>query len=101
MNLSKKALGVTPSITLKISAMAKKMKAEGRDVIGFGAGEPDFGTPGYIVEAAKKAFELGLTKYTPASGTLELKSAVAQRLKNKYGLEYAASDIVISNGAKH
>ena len=101
MNLSKKALGVTPSITLKISAMAKKMKAEGSDVIGFGAGEPDFGTPGYIIDAAKKALELGLTKYTPASGTLELKTAVAERLKNKYGLEYAPGDIVISNGAKH
>ena len=101
MNLSKKALGVKPSMTLKIGAMAKKMKAEGRDVIGFGAGEPDFGTPNYIKEAAKQALDSEMTKYTPASGTLELKSAVADRLKNMYGLEYAPSDIVISNGAKH
>lgn len=101
MNLSKKALGVKPSMTLKIGAMAKKMKAEGMDVIGFGAGEPDFGTPNYIKEAAKQALDNEMTKYTPASGTLELKTAVAERLKNKYGLEYAPSDIVISNGAKH
>ena len=101
MNLSKKALSISPSITLKISAMAKKMKGEGRDVIGFGAGEPDFDTPENIKNAAKEALDLGLTKYTPASGMPELRAAVAGRLKAKYGLEYAPGDIVISNGAKH
>lgn len=101
MNLSKKALGVSPSMTLKISAMAKKLKADGRDVVGFGAGEPDFGTPENIKKAAIEALDKGVTRYTPASGTAELKSAVANRLKNKYGLDYDPSDIVISNGAKH
>lgn len=101
MNLSKKALGVSPSMTLKISAMAKKMKQEGRDVVGFGAGEPDFDTPEYIKNAAKEALDKGLTKYTPASGMPELKAAVAQRFAKKYSLEYAPQDIVISNGAKH
>lgn len=101
MKLSKKALGVSPSMTLHISAMANKMKREGRDVIGFGAGEPDFDTPEYIKNAAKKALDLGLTKYTPASGMPDLKTAVANRMNNKYGLEYAPGDIVISNGAKH
>ena len=101
MLLSKKALSVSPSMTLKISAMAKKMRDEGRDVVGFGAGEPDFDTPDYIKDAAKKALDLGFTKYTPASGMPALKDAVAKRLKDKYGLSYAPGDIVISNGAKH
>jgi len=101
MNLSKKATSVSPSMTLKISAMAKKMKQEGRDVVGFGAGEPDFDTPDNIKNAAKQALDMGLTKYTPASGMAELKEAVAQRMRNKYALEYAPADIVVSNGAKH
>ncbi len=101
MNLSKKAASVSPSMTLKISALAKKMKSEGRDVIGFGAGEPDFDTPENIKNAAKKALDLGLTKYTPASGMPELKDAIAKRLENKCNLKYSPSDIVISNGAKH
>ncbi|MDD5017944.1 MAG: pyridoxal phosphate-dependent aminotransferase [Eubacteriales bacterium] len=101
MNLSRKALGISPSITLKVSAMAKKMRQEGRDVVGFGAGEPDFDTPQYIKDAAKKALDLGLTKYTPASGMPELKAAITKRLGDKYGLVYSPGDIVISNGAKH
>jgi len=101
MNLSKKATSVSPSMTLKISAMAKKMKQEGRDVVGFGAGEPDFDTPDNIKNAAKQALDMGLTKYTPASGMAELKEAVAQRMRSKYALEYAPADIVASNGAKH
>ena len=101
MILSNKALGITPSITLSIDALAKKLKKEGRDVVGFGAGEPDFDTPENIKEAAKKALDMGLTRYTPAAGMPELKSAIAQRLLNKYGLQYEADDIVVSNGAKH
>ena len=101
MTLSKKALGVSPSMTLKITAMAAKMRKEGRDVVGFGAGEPDFGTPDNIKAAAKKALDLGLTRYTPASGMPELKAAVAKRLERKYGLRYEPGDIVMSNGAKH
>ncbi len=101
MVLSNKALGITPSMTLSIDAMAKRLKKEGRDVVGFGAGEPDFDTPENIKEAAKKALNMGLTRYTPAAGMPELKSAIAQRLQNKYSLQYEADDIVVSNGAKH
>ncbi len=101
MELSNKALGITPSMTLSIDAMAKKLKKEGRDVIGFGAGEPDFDTPDNIKEAAKKALDMGLTRYTPAAGMPELKSAIAAHLQSKYSLLYEADDIVVSNGAKH
>jgi aspartate aminotransferase len=101
MELSKKALSISPSSTLAIDAKAKKMKADGIDVIGFGAGEPDFDTPAHIKEAAIKAINDGFTKYTPASGTLELKQAVCRKFIKDNGLEYAPSNIVISNGAKH
>lgn len=101
MMLSNKALGISPSMTLKISAMAKKMQDEGIDVIDFGAGEPDFDTPENIKQAAKKALDIGFTKYTAASGTLDLRKAIAKRLQRMCGLEYAPGDIVVSNGAKH
>ncbi len=101
MKLSAKALGISPSITLKVTAMAKKMQQEGRDVVGFGAGEPDFDTPANIVEAAKKALDIGFTRYTPSSGTAELRKAVAARLQRKCGLSYAPGEIIVSNGAKH
>jgi aspartate aminotransferase len=101
MVLSNKALGIKPSMTLSIDAMAKKLKKEGRDVVGFGAGEPDFDTPENIRNAAKKALDMGLTRYTPASGMPELKNAIAQHLSDKYALAYEADDIVVSNGAKH
>ncbi len=101
MILSKKASNIAPSATLKITAMAKKLKQEGRDVVGFGAGEPDFDTPENIKNAAKKALDMGLTRYTPACGSMELRTAIAKRLKNKYSLEYAPEDIIVSNGAKH
>lgn len=101
MKLSEKAMAIAPSLTLEITAMAKEMKNQGKDVIGFGAGEPDMDTPEYIKEAAKKAIDDGFTKYTAASGTPELKQAVCGRLKRKYNLDYKPSQIVISNGAKH
>lgn len=101
MIYSKKAKTVNPSPTLSINAKAKKMKAEGINVIGFGAGEPDFDTPVHIKEAAIKAINDGFTKYTPASGTLELKEAICRKLKKDNGLEYEPSQIVVSNGAKH
>lgn len=101
MKLSAKALGISPSVTLKVTAMAKKMQQEGRDVVGFGAGEPDFNTPANIVEAAKKALDKGLTRYTPSSGTVELRKAITERLMKKYNLTYAPNEIVVSNGAKH
>lgn len=101
MELSKRAISVSSSSTLAIDAKAKKMKADGIDVIGFGAGEPDFDTPHHIKEAAIRAINDGFTKYTPASGTLELKQAICKKLKEDNGLLYSPSDIVVSNGAKH
>lgn len=101
MNLSKKGLSISPSSTLAIDAKAKKMKAEGIDIVGFGAGEPDFDTPLHIKSAAIAAIESGFTKYTPASGTLELKQAICKKFKKDNGLDYTPAQIVISNGAKH
>ena len=99
--ISKKAAAVSPSPTLAIDAKFKEMKANGEDVVGFGCGEPDFDTPQYIKDAAIKAIQDGFTKYTPASGTLDLKKAVAEKFKKDNGLEYEAKNVVISNGAKH
>ncbi len=101
MELSQKGLSISPSSTLAIDAKAKKMKAEGIDIIGFGAGEPDFDTPDHIKAAAIKAINDGFTKYTPAAGTLELKQAICNKFKRDNGLDYKPSNIVISNGAKH
>lgn len=101
MLISKKAQQISPSQTLAISAKAKEMKAEGHPIIGFTAGEPDFDTPSYIVDAAKFALDQGKTKYTPASGTMELKKAIAKKLEKENGLSYAPTQIIVSNGAKH
>ncbi|MFW5976583.1 MAG: pyridoxal phosphate-dependent aminotransferase [Bacillota bacterium] len=101
MELSKKCLNITESLTLAISAKAKSMRAEGKDVIGFGAGEPDFNTPEYIVEAAKKALNDGFTNYTPASGTTELKKEICNKLSRDNNLDYNPENIIVSNGAKH
>ena len=100
MMLSQKAMEISPSLTLAISAKAKKMRSEGLDVIGFGVGEPDFDTPKHIKDAGIKAIEAGHTKYTPASGTIELKQAIVEKFKVDNGLNYKASQIVVSNGAK-
>lgn len=100
MCVSKKVKEIAPSLTLEITAKAKKMKAEGISVIGFGAGEPDFNTPDYIVESAKEALDIGFTKYTPASGTVELKNAVCDKFLKDNGLKYSPNQIVISSGAK-
>lgn len=100
MILSKKAQQIEPSITLAITAKAKKMKAEGIDVVGFGAGEPDFNTPEYIQEAAIKAIREGFTKYTPASGIIELKKAISEKFKEDNNLTYSTSQIIVSTGAK-
>lgn len=100
-NLSKKGLGIEPSITLEITAKAKAMKDSGIDVISFGAGEPDFNTPENIQQEGIRAIKEGLTRYTPASGIIELKKAVCEKLKVDNGLEYKPSNIIISSGAKH
>jgi aspartate aminotransferase len=101
MNLSKKGMSISPSATLAIDAKAKKMKAEGINVVGFGAGEPDFDTPEHIRKAAIAAIEAGFTRYTPASGIMELKQAVCDKFKQDNGLDFSPAQIVVSNGAKH
>lgn len=101
MRLSKKIRAITPSVTLAITAKANQMKSEGADVVGFGAGEPDFDTPAHIRDAAKEALDRGYTRYTPASGTMELRRAVAGKLLRENGLAYEPAQIVVSNGAKH
>lgn len=101
MLLSAKALAISPSPTLTIDAKAKQLKSEGVDVIGFGAGEPDFDTPSHIKEAAIAAIRAGHTKYTPAQGTPELQKAVCHKLLTDNGLSYNPNQVVISNGAKH
>src|SRR5665647_1200401 len=100
MVLSKKAKQISPSLTLDITAKAKKMKADGIDVIGFGAGEPDFNTPKNIREAAIKAIKEGMTRYTAASGIVELKQAIIRKLKKDNNLDYIQSQIIVSAGAK-
>ncbi len=99
--LSEKAKCVKPSSTLAITAKAKALKAEGKDVVGFGAGEPDFNTPENVCNAAIDAIKSGFTKYTPASGTVELKEAISKKFKDFNGLDYGTDQIVISNGGKH
>ena len=101
LKISKKGAAVSASPTLAIDSKFKAMKAEGIDAVGFGTGEPDFDTPQHIKQAAIDALEKGMTKYTPASGTLQLKQAVARKLKRENNLDYEAKNIVISNGAKH
>lgn len=101
MRLSSRVAKINPSETLAITAKANALRAQGRDVIGFAAGEPDFDTPVNIKNAAIKAIEAGFTKYTPVGGTDELKDAIAAKLKRDNGLEYKRSQIVVSCGAKH
>lgn len=99
--VSSRAASLSPSLTLAIDSKAKQMKAEGMDVVGFGAGEPDFDTPQHIKDAAIKALNEGFTKYTPASGIPELRQAIADKFKAENGLEYKPSQVIVSCGGKH
>ena len=101
IKISDKGARVAPSSTLAIDAKFKAMKAEGIDAVGFGTGEPDFDTPDHIKAAAIEALNKGITKYTPASGTPKIKEAIVRKLKRENNLDYKATDIVVSNGAKH
>jgi aspartate aminotransferase len=101
MEISERAAQLTPSLTLSIDSKAKAMKAEGLDVCGFGAGEPDFDTPEHIKRAAIEALESGFTKYTPNAGIPELRQAIADKFAADNGLNYRAGQVVVSNGAKH
>lgn len=100
MDLSKRIGQIEASVTLAITAKAGKLKEEGKDVVGFGAGEPDFNTPSNIIEAAYKAMKDGKTKYTPTSGIAPLKEAICKKLKNDNNLEYKPSQVIVSTGAK-
>lgn len=99
--ISSRAAAIAPSLTLVITARSKAMKAAGEPVISFGAGEPDFNTPGYIMDAAKAAMDEGKTKYTASAGIMPLRQAICNKLKRDNGLDYEPSQIVVSNGAKH
>ena len=99
--LSRIALAIEPSATMAIDSMFKQMKADGIDVIGFGAGEPDFNTPDHIKQAGIEAIQNNVTRYTPAAGTVELRQAVCDRMKADCGVEYKPSQVVVSSGAKH
>ncbi len=101
MSISKRVSVISPSVTLAITAKAKKMREEGIDVIGFGTGEPDFDTPVHIKEAAKKALDEGFTKYTPVSGMEELKEAICRKFNHDNNLDYSPQEILVSCGAKH
>ncbi len=101
MDISARAAQLSPSLTLSIDSKAKAMKAEGIDVCGFGAGEPDFDTPEHIKQAAIAALEAGFTKYTPSAGLPELRQAIAEKLEADNQISYRASQIVVSSGAKH
>lgn len=100
MKYSKIAMGIAPSLTLGVNNLAKELKAQGKDVVNFGVGEPDFDTPDYIKNAAKDALDKGMTKYTAVPGIPELKAAIAERYENKYGLKYDPASVVVSTGAK-
>ncbi len=99
--ISKRAVALSPSLTLAVDAKAKQMKADGLDVVGFGAGEPDFDTPQHIKDAAADALSAGFTKYTPSSGIPELRQAIADKFKRENGLSYKPSQIIVSCGGKH
>ena len=101
MKLSARAQSISPSPTLAITAKAKAMRAEGIDIIGFGAGEPDFDTPAHIKAAAIQAIEEGFTKYTPTAGIPDLKQAVCMRFAEDIGVDYEPSQVIVSCGAKH
>ena len=100
MKLSNRVQAVKPSPTLAITARAAQLRAAGQDVIGLGAGEPDFDTPDHIKEAAKHAIDAGHTKYTPVDGTPSLKQAVIDKFRRDNGLEYAPEQILVSSGGK-
>ncbi|MDQ0299404.1 aspartate aminotransferase [Salibacterium salarium] len=101
MELSKRVSALTPSSTLAITAKAKELKLQGHDVIGLGAGEPDFNTPSYIIEAAAASMREGHTKYTPSGGLPALKEAIADKFKNDQNLDYSHEEIIVGTGAKH
>lgn len=101
MKLSNRVQTLKPSSTLAITGKAKALKDAGHDVIGLGAGEPDFNTPDYIIGAAEKAMKTGLTRYTPSGGILELRKAIASKMTRDHQLVYQPDEVIVTTGAKH
>ncbi|MBN1806641.1 MAG: pyridoxal phosphate-dependent aminotransferase [Sedimentisphaerales bacterium] len=101
MKVSKRAQEIPPSATLAVSARAQELKAGGADIVDFGAGEPDFDTPEYIKKAAVEALKAGKTKYTATSGLIELRAAIANKLRKENGLEYKPEQVIVNIGGKH
>jgi aspartate aminotransferase len=101
LELAERVSALTPSTTLAITAKAKEMKSKGIDVIGLGAGEPDFNTPEHIMDAAAASMKEGHTKYTPAGGLAGLKDAIINKFKNDQGITYEPSEVIVASGAKH
>jgi aspartate aminotransferase len=101
MKVSKRAQEVPPSATIAVTARAQELKAQGVDVVGFGAGAPDFDTPEYIKDAAIAALKAGQTKYTPAAGIPKLRAVIAEKLKRDNGLNYAPEQVIVNIGGKH
>ena len=101
MKISDRLSKIQPSLTLAVSAKAARLRAQGVDVIAFGVGEPDFDTPAHIKDAAARAMERGVGKYTPVAGTLDLRAAAAAELNAAHGTRHAAEDVIVSVGAKH
>jgi len=101
MKVSKRAQEVPPSATIAVTALAQELKAQGVDVVGFGAGEPDFDTPDYIKDAAIASLKAGQTKYTAAAGIIELRKTIAEKLKRENGLDYAPEQVIVNIGGKH
>ncbi|MFL9609844.1 pyridoxal phosphate-dependent aminotransferase [Methylobacillus sp. Pita2] len=100
MELSQRVQSIKESPTLAVTARAAKLKAEGRDIIGLGAGEPDFDTPQHIKDAAKKAIDQGFTKYTPVAGIPGLKKAIVAKFKNENGFDYTEKEVIVGVGGK-
>ncbi|UTJ05551.1 pyridoxal phosphate-dependent aminotransferase [Arcobacter roscoffensis] len=101
MKIAKRMENLSPSVTMAITALARELKAQGKDILSFSAGEPDFNTPDVIKQSAIKAIEDGYTKYTAVEGITETKQAIINKLNRDHGLEYSLEHIVVSNGAKH
>ena len=101
MKIANRMENLSPSVTMAITAMARELKAEGKDILSFSAGEPDFDTPQVIKDAAIQAIQDGHTKYTAVEGTVETKKAIIGKLQKDHGLDYQMDEIIVSNGAKH
>ena len=101
MKIANRMETLSPSVTMAITALGRELKAQGKDILSFSAGEPDFDTPEIIKQAAIKAINDGHTKYTAVEGIIATKQAIINKLKKDHGLEYKLDGIVISNGAKH